>query len=71
MYCSRRKSPNGRPSLEAVLAQREGRPFCARCQGFVRRKDSVWIGRGQSRCPACGELLARVSQPDPAPGDAP
>jgi hypothetical protein len=71
MYRGRRKSPNGRPSLEALLGQREGRPFCARCQRFVRHKDAVWIGRGQSRCPVCAELLTRRSQPGGgAPGDA-
>ncbi len=50
------------PSLEAALAQREGRPFCPKCQQFVRHKDAVWVARRQCRCPACGELLERQTE---------
>ena len=58
MHRQNRKSPNrGSRSIESVLLQREGRPFCPKCRQFVKHKDAVWVGRRQARCPACGELL--------------
>jgi hypothetical protein len=60
----RRQSRNpSRParSLESVLGQREGRPFCPKCKQFVKHKDAVWTARRQCRCPVCGELLERVT----------
>ena len=52
------RNPNT-PSLEFLRQQREGRPFCTKCQQFVKHKDAVWIARRQCRCPVCGELLER------------
>jgi uncharacterized paraquat-inducible protein A len=56
---NRKSFRNGDRSLGSVLQQREGRPFCAKCQKFVKHKDAVWVGRRQSRCPVCGEMLER------------
>lgn len=57
-------------SPEPVLRQREGRPYCAKCQQFVKHKDAVWVGRRQCRCPACGELLERRVEEPSAPAAA-
>ena len=55
-----RKPPqHANTSLESILQQREGRPFCPKCERFVRHRDAVWIARRQCRCPVCGELLER------------
>jgi hypothetical protein len=54
---------------QAAIEQREGRPFCPKCQQFVKHKDAVWVARRQCRCPVCGELLERrseVKQAEPA-----
>ncbi len=53
------KNRQGGRSHESILQQREGRPFCPKCRQFVKHKDAVWVGRRQSRCPVCGELLER------------
>jgi hypothetical protein len=58
------KSQRPGPSLEAVLQQRDRRPYCPKCRQFVKSKDAVWVGRHQSRCPACGELLERRADGD-------
>ncbi len=60
MYRQGNKSAHrARPSLESALEQNQGRPFCSNCQRFFKHKETVWIGRRQSRCPVCGELLDR------------
>jgi hypothetical protein len=59
MYRQRKLPRRAKPSLESVLQERQGKPFCTKCQQFVRHKDAVWIGRRQCRCPVCGELMER------------
>jgi hypothetical protein len=63
----RNSSRRASPSVDAALSQREGRPFCPKCQQFVRHKDAVWVARRQCRCPVCGELLERRVENGEAP----
>jgi len=68
MHRQNRKSYHqANSSLESVLGQREGRPFCPKCQQFVKHKDAVWTARHQCRCPVCGELLKRRAENNQAP----
>jgi hypothetical protein len=67
MHRQNRKSTHrAGPALDAILHQREGRPFCPKCQQFVKHKDAVWVARRQCRCPTCGELLERRVDDGPA-----
>lgn len=72
MHRQGNKSSNRlRPSLESVREQREGRPYCPKCQQFFKHKDTVWVGHRQCRCPVCGELLERRVAEENRNGEAP
>jgi hypothetical protein len=67
MHRQHRSGRQENSSLESVLWQREGRPYCSQCQQFVKHKDAVWVGRRQCHCPACGTLLDRRLENGQAP----